>query len=309
MERPINQIALSVSSLPDSLAWYGALGLEATGGFGPAGGPEIAEMLRMPAVESSMKWLVGRNPMMQLELFQFAQPRPKPLSLSRTALDQGYGSISIFVADFATHLERLGTDAGAYELTGAPGSRSLWVRDPDNIPVEILERDMSGLDLVKDGGKGLAGIRAVSVTVPDLAQAADIWTSSLGFSEVSREDYVFNPLPSWWNGGAAFRDHVLKGGSVLIRLLSPGDGKIVARPSGSLLSDIGVLNIAAISLSAEDHKDFSERLRRSGFDFAIDKALNTGPDSGLLYGNDPLGNNVETGYLRPGTEEDWGWRR
>src|ERR1700722_13584817 len=100
MERQINQIALSVSNLAESMAWYRALGLEASGGQAMKSRREYLAMWRLPDREGRMEWLVGRNPMTQLELFHFTKPSPRPLSLTRTARDEGYGSISFFVVAF-----------------------------------------------------------------------------------------------------------------------------------------------------------------------------------------------------------------
>jgi catechol 2,3-dioxygenase-like lactoylglutathione lyase family enzyme len=309
MERQINQIALSVSNLAGSMAWYGALGLEATGASGPRSGSESAKMLRLPEVEGSMEWLVGRNPMTQLELFHFIKPSPRPLPAARTARNKGYGSISIFVFAFEQQLERLKTSGGSFEITGGPGCRSLWVKDPDCIPVELMERDVLGSEPVQAEGAKLSGIRAVSLTVSDLRQAENFWTSALGFSPVSADLYGFNPLPSWLSDGSQWYERVLKGGSILIRLLAPVSGDIIDRPRDYRLSDIGVLNIAAIADSADAHQQFMDVLQASGFEFSAAAPRRSRPDSAVLYGYDPQGNSVETGYLLPGTEGKWGWRR
>jgi catechol 2,3-dioxygenase-like lactoylglutathione lyase family enzyme len=309
MERQINQIALSVSNLAGSMAWYGALGLEATGASGPRSGTESAKMLRLPEVEGSMEWLVGRNPMTQLELFHFIKPPPRPLPATRTARDKGYGSISIFVVAFEQQIDRLKTSGGSFEITGGAGARSLWVKDPDYIPVELMERDVLGSEPVQADGARLSGIRAVSLTVSDLRRAENFWTSALGFSAVSADLYGFNPLPSWLSDGAQWHERVLKGGSILIRLLAPTSGDVIDRPRDYRLSDIGVLNIATIADSAGAHQQFMEVLQVSGFEFSAAAPRRSGPDSGVLYGYDPQGNSLETGYLRPGTEGKWGWRR
>jgi catechol 2,3-dioxygenase-like lactoylglutathione lyase family enzyme len=309
MERQINQIALSVSNLAESSAWYRALGLEASGGQAMKNRSEYLAMWRVPEREGSMEWLVGRNPMTQLEMFHFTKPSPRPLSLTRTARDEGYGSISFFVVAFEQQLDRLKSSGRPYEITGAPGSRSLWVQDPDRIPVELMERDVLASEAVQADGTTLAGIRAVSITVSDLQRAEEFWTSALGFSPLSADLYPLNPLPSWWSGGAEWQERVLKGGSILVRLLAPASGDIIDRPEDFRLIDIGVINIAAIADSADDHQHFIEVLQASGAEFSLPAPLSSGPQSAVLYGYDPLGNSVETGYLLPGLERNFGWRR
>jgi catechol 2,3-dioxygenase-like lactoylglutathione lyase family enzyme len=310
MERQINQIALSVSNLAETMAWYGALGLESSGGSGgPRSGSERAKMLRLPEAEARMEWLVGRNPMTQLELFHFTKPSPRSWPPTRTARDEGYGSISLFVVAFEQQLDRLNSSARPFEITGAPGSRSLWVRDPDGIAVELMERDVLASEPIQADGAKLAGIRAVSLTVSDLRRVEDFWTSALGFSPVSADLYAFNPPPSWWSDGAEWEERVLKGGSILVRLLTPTSGNIINRPGDYRLSDIGVLNIAAICDSADAHQRFIEVLQASGFELSVPAPQSSGPQSAVLYGYDPLGNSVETGYLVPGLEGKFGWRR
>lgn len=309
MERQINQIALSVSNLAESIAWYGALGLEASGGQAMKSRSEYLAMWRVPEREGRMEWLVGRNPMTQLELFHFTKPSPRPLSPTRTARDEGYGSISIFVVAFEQQLNRLKSSGTPFEITGAPGSRSLWVKDPDRIPVELMERDVLASEPVQADGATLAGIRAVSLTVSDPRRTEEFWTSALGFSPVSADLYAFNPLPSWWSSGAEWRERVLKGGSILVRLLAPASGDIIDRPEDFKLIDIGVVNIAAIADSAEAHQHFIEALQASGFEFSTPTPLSSGPQSAVWYGYDPQGNSVETGYLLPGLEGKFGWRR
>jgi catechol 2,3-dioxygenase-like lactoylglutathione lyase family enzyme len=309
MERNINQIALSVSRLDESTAWYRALGLEVTGGLGPTGGSDYAEVMRLPEVEGSMKWLVGRNPMTQLELFHFVKPSPRSLPLTLTARHCGYGSISLFVVAFDEQIERLSGSGGAFEITGAPGSRSLWVKDPDGIPVELMEHDALASERLQEDSAGLAGIRAVALTVADIDRAETFWTSALGFTAVSTDIFAFNPLPSWLADGVGWQERVLKGGSILVRLLSPASGGVIDRPSDHRLSDIGVLNIAAVCDSAANHQRFIEILRAAGFEFSTPLPLSSGPQSALQYGYDPEGLSVETGYLLPGLEEQWGWRR
>jgi catechol 2,3-dioxygenase-like lactoylglutathione lyase family enzyme len=309
MERQINQIGLSVSNLAESTAWYGALGLEASGGFGPVGSSEAAKMMRLPEVEARGSWLVGRNPMVQLELTYFSKPTPRPLLPTRTARDEGYGSISIAVVAFEQQLSRLKSNKVSFEITGVAGRRSLWVRDPDGIPVELLESDFLRSEPVQADGANLAGIRAASLTVRDIQQAEEFWISALGFSPISAHLGASNPLPSWWSDRSDWQERIVKGGSVLVRLLAPASGDIINRPSDYGLSDIGVQNIAAISDGADAHQHFVENLRVAGFEFAISVPLRLGSDSGVMYGYDRQGNSVETGYIRPGTEEIWGWRR
>jgi catechol 2,3-dioxygenase-like lactoylglutathione lyase family enzyme len=213
------------------------------------------------------------------------------------------------VVAFEQQLNRLKSSGTPFEITGAPGSRSLWVKDPDRIPVELMERDVLASEPVQADGATLAGIRAVSLTVSDPRRTEEFWTSALGFSPVSADLYAFNPLPSWWSSGTEWRERVLKGGSILVRLLAPASGDIIDRPEDFKLIDIGVVNIAAIADSAEAHQHFIEALQASGFEFSTPTPLSSGPQSAVWYGYDPQGNSVETGYLLPGLEGKFGWRR
>ena len=308
METPICQIALSVVDLARSRSWYRQLGLEPSGVMGPLSGDLPARMLDLPELEVQINWLLGRDSMSQLELIHFSRPQPRP----RAKYDlrhAGYGVISLVVADFEKVLRQLCGANAPHTITGAQGSRSIWIEDPDAIPLEIMEKDPLGLGGSAGDDGGLTSIRAVSLTVGDLQRARRYWTAAVGLSGCPRADCAFNSFPeNLGRGVGGWEEQLLKGGSFVLRLLKPRDGAIIPRSAGYRLSDAGVLNIAAIVDDRDSYKALLDRVRRLGYTFTTAEPMEMG-DAGTIYGYDDQGVSVEIGFVLPGSEVKYGWRR
>lgn len=308
METPLCQVALSVSNLALSEAWYQVLGLEPSGGMPPIAGELPARILELPEVDLRVHWLRGRDPMSQLEVMQYLTPIPRGLPADFGPHYQGYGILSLVVPDFESILERLTATPRWYAITGTPSRRSLWVTDPDGILLEILERDPLGAPDVRVEDATLTAIRAVSLTVPDLGRAQQFWISAVGLTRCSPEDTPFNPFP----GRFEVRPHgweqvLLKGGNLIVRLLKPRDGVALRRPAYRIC-DVGVLNVAAIVDSSDAFRTLIKRVRERGYRFTTEEAMEMG-DAAAVYGHDDQGTSIEMGYVLPGLEAKYGWRR
>jgi catechol 2,3-dioxygenase-like lactoylglutathione lyase family enzyme len=310
MESPICQIALSVSDLERSRSWYRQLGLDPTGGMGPMSGELPARMLELPELEVTIGWLAGHDSMSQLELIHFSRPAPRALPRDFGPRYAGYGLMSLVVADFDSVLRRLRATPHEPTITGDRTSRSMWIRDPDGIPVEILEKDPLGLRGPDREPPRLTSIRTITLTVGDLERAKRFWTSAVGLSALPAGDYAFNSFPADLDGGAGdWEQALLRGGSVLVRLLKPRRAAILPRPPGWRLSDAGVLNIAII---VEDPKAFTDlvvRVRKLGYTFTTETPMTMGDNAGTIYGHDDQGTSIEIGFVLPGHEAKYGWRR
>jgi catechol 2,3-dioxygenase-like lactoylglutathione lyase family enzyme len=310
MEAPICQIALSISDLVKSRHWYQALGLDWAGGMGPLSGEHPAKMLDLPEVEVQIEWMRGQDSMSQLELIHFVRPRPLPMPEDRNLHYAGYGAVSLIVSDFEATLSGLNRERREVQITGAQGSRSLWLKDPDGITVEIMERDPLRLRKSSGDDHSLASIRAITITVADLDKAKRFWVSAVGIGECSPGACELNPFPKDVDGGVVDWDQVLlKGGSVIVRLLKPRRPAIVPIVSGRRLSDTGVLNVAVIvdEKSAFDH--LCRRVSQMGYRFSTEDPMLMGEEAGARYGYDDQGNSIEFGFVRPGHESRYGWKR
>lgn len=309
METPICQIALSVSDADRSRAWYRDLGLEPSGGLGPVSGGFLAQMLGLEDPEVCLSWLRGRDSMSQLELIHFSHPAARPLPEDWTPRRSGYGVVGLVVADFDGLQRRLSAAGTAHTVTGPPAGRSLWLRDPDGVALEILEKDPLGPSHSPDDA-GLTSIRTVSLTVPDLSKAKRYWTAAVGLSACAPGQFRFNDFPQDLDCAATVWDQeVLKGGTVLLRLLKPQNAPTAPRLPDYRLSDLGVLNIAAFLDDAESFATLHQRVRKLGYTFTTDVPMVQADHGAGFYGHDDQGNSVEMGFVRPGHESLFGWKR
>ena len=309
MDTPLCQIALSVTDLARSRSWYEQLGLEISGAMPPISGDVPARILELPEVDIRINWLRGHDPMSQLEIMQFLRPAPRPLAPGWSPRCKGYGIVSLVVADFERMLNRLRAAGTPHAITGKQGSRSLWIADPDGIPLEILEKDPLGLQRSNGSGGELTSIRAITLTVGDLTKAHRFWTSAVGLIPCCASEGAFNPFPEKLDSGAVgWEQWLLQGGSLIVRLLKPRTEGVVARPPDYRLSDVGVLNVAAIVDSPEAFSALLERVRKLGYKFTTDAPMTMG-DAAAIYGHDDQGISIEAGYVLPGHEGKYGWKR
>jgi catechol 2,3-dioxygenase-like lactoylglutathione lyase family enzyme len=306
---PLCQIALSVYDLTRSRLWYEQLGLEPSGAMPPITDELPARILELPEVHIHVNWLRGRDSMSQLELMHYLQPTPRPLPADWGPRYKGYGIVSLVVPDFESFYRRFSSSGARHAITGTHGSRSLWIADPDGIPLELLERDPLDLHRLTPRARELTSIRAVTLTVADLNKARRFWASAVGLTECSPEECSFNTFPSSLDAGVGEWDQLLlKGGSLILRLLKPRTGPVIPRAPDYRLSDIGVLNIAAIVDSAEAFSSLVDRVCKLGYTFTTDTPLTMG-DAAAIYGHDDQGVSIEMGYVLPGHEGKYGWKR
>ena len=310
METPISQIALSVNDRERSRSWYQQIGLEQTGGMGPVSGAHPAQMLGLTDLEAHIAWVAGHDPMSQLELIEFSRPVPRPLPEDWGLQYAGYGFIGLVVPDFEKVLRQFRSAGTEHTITGIRNSRSIWTSDPDDVPLEILEKDPLGLRRPARNDGELASIRTISLTVGDLAKAKRFWISAIGLTEYHHTEYFFNDVPgNLATGVADWEEEILKGGTVLVRLLKPRNSTIVPWTPDHRLSDTGLLNIAVIMDDPESYKALCERFRKLGYAFTTETPMLIADHAATIYGHDDQGNSIEIGYVLPGHETSYGWKR
>jgi catechol 2,3-dioxygenase-like lactoylglutathione lyase family enzyme len=309
METPICQVAFSVGDLALSHAWYERLGLESTGGMGPLSGAHPAKMLDLPELEVKIVWLRGQDSMSQIELIHFIRPTPLPLPPDWTLKYAGYGMVSFLLPDFEATLSRLRANHQSLAMTGANGTRSMWIKDPDGVTIEILEKDPLGRRNSMREDRDLASIRAITITVADLNKAKRFWIEAVGLSECPAI-LPFNDFPRDVDGGVGDWEQVhLKGDSLIVRLLKPRSTSVIPRSSGRRLSDAGLLNIAVIVDSRHGFEAICTRFTEMGYRFSTDEPMLMGDEAGTRYGHDDQGTSIEIGFVRPGHEAKYGWKR
>ena len=299
---PLNQIAFSVVDLRLTERWFRE-------GFGllPAGGsralmhgPLAARVQDLPRAASTCWWLVGRNSWFQLELFQFERPIAKLRPADFRPCDIGYTRIGIWVEDFDATLKKLAR-LGSQPLAvpqGERGGRRACVRNPDGVYVEIMEDDPLP-HLNKRGRLHCpAAIRSVTLSVPELADAAAYFETGIGLkaSDVALHTPEHEAL--WGLPGATGHSRVFDGGEVLVEVVHYVDPAGKPWPNGYRISDQGILNIAFGAHNKPDFETVHQRVEAFG------AKPNRRPlhllGAGVVYVNDKHGFSVELMWTKPG---------
>jgi catechol 2,3-dioxygenase-like lactoylglutathione lyase family enzyme len=85
--------------------------------------------------------LVGTRPFFQIEMFEFARPRPRRLPEQHGLRDFGYSMFGIHVHDVDETLERIARAGGApvTDPVGEMGARRACIRDADGVILELME--------------------------------------------------------------------------------------------------------------------------------------------------------------------------
>ena len=257
-------------------------------------------MQGLPRAASTCWWLVGRNSWFQLELFQFERPLAKLMPPDFRPCDIGYTRIGIWVEDFDATIEKLDR-LGSHPLTppqGDAGARRVCVRNPDGVYVEIMEAD----PLPQFNRRGRldcpAAIRSVTLSVPELADAAAYFETGLGLraSDVALHTPEHEAL--WGLPGATTRSGLFDGGDVLIEVVQYLDPVGKPWPNDYRVSDQGILNIA---FGVRHKPDFDAIYRRlEAFGAKPNYRPIHLPGAGVVYVNDRHGFSVEVMRMKAG---------
>jgi catechol 2,3-dioxygenase-like lactoylglutathione lyase family enzyme/uncharacterized protein YndB with AHSA1/START domain len=305
---PLCQIAFSVVDLRRTEQWFRE-------GFGlmPAGGsrrmmrgPIAARVQGLPGAASTCWWLVGRNPWLQLEFFQFERPIARLVPHDFRPCDTGYTRMGLWVTDFdATlgRLARLGTAPLSVPL-GDAGARRACVRSPDGVYVELMEAD----PLPSGPGRESCGtaVRSVTLSVPNLEQSVAFLGGALRLPQSDKCLHEPGHESLWGLAGAQTSSAVFKAGDVLVEAVQYLDPLGRPWPEGYRISDQGILNIAFGARNRSDHVELFKRAVAGGArpnwkPFQL-------PGAGVVYVNDPQGFSVELLWMKPGKQDrEWGF--
>ncbi|MCP5122310.1 MAG: hypothetical protein H6984_07560 [Pseudomonadales bacterium] len=306
---PLIQIAFSVLDLRLTERWFRE-GL----GYLPAGGntefmssPLAEQVQGLPGAASTCWWLVGRNPWFQLEMFQFRQPRAKPMPVDFRPCDIGYTRIGVHVSDFdaaLANLQALGTRPLAPPM-GSTGNRRACVRNPDGVFVEIMETDP-----LADNSEGKracpVATRSVTMSTPDLAASVAYLSAVTGQMPADIELHRNEHEALWGLSRANCERAVFACGDILLELVQYLDPVGNPWPTGYRICDQGILNIAFGARNQADHMQVYERA--SQFGASPNCTPLHMPDAGVVYLNDTLGFSVETLWMTPGkADRQWGF--
>jgi catechol 2,3-dioxygenase-like lactoylglutathione lyase family enzyme len=309
---PICQFAFSVLNLDRTRAWYrNMLGFVPSGGTNDFGNPIGSWIQGLPNVDVVTKWMVDQQEFMQLEMFEFKSPVPKPRPMDWAPNNSGYTIIGVHVANFDATLTSLRT-SGVQTLTdpiGAPGRRRVCIKDPEGNIVELMEEDpRQGAPKSRPRPRPQVGVvaRSITVSVPDVNKSRRFFVDTLRLEECT--DFVLHgpEHEGLWNlKGATAKTVLLWAGDVLVELRQYTNPVAKSWPKGYRISDQGMLNIA---FGFRRRDDFDEACTRV---FAAGYRSNSPPfhllDWGVVYVNDDQCFSVELLLVEPAANKKMGF--
>lgn len=258
------QIALCSGDLPRLKRFYMHLfGFEDARGETMAG-RRIAHVQGREPEDSSyfVWWLTGRQQLMQFELFQYNDPRQRPLPIDWRVSDIGWSRFGIAVADFDACLARV-RESGARPFTDPVeigGRRRFAFRDPYiGLVHEVIEDG--------EGEARLPAIANMAVTVSDLESARKFWIDDLGLPE--DPDFVAGEARErlWGQEGADVSGFCVRLSGMAIEVMAY---RPAGRPIGDRgLYDHGVTNIGLLFRDRDSLHQMIEHLRARGHDVSI----------------------------------------
>jgi len=307
---PLCQVAFSVTDLARTYRWYRDLfGYLPSGGTRLFRGPLASRVQGLPNAASTCWWLVDQQEFFQLEMFQFASPRARPLPADWRPCDVGYTTVGLHVIDFDATLARLAR-AGVRALSaplGRPGARRVCVRDPEGVLLELMEDDpRNPLAQLRPRPEVPVATRSVTLSVCDLDRSRRFFVDTLGLPEATGVPLHGPEHEALWGlDGAQRRALLLWAGDFLVELVQYTKPVGNPWPEGYRISDQGLLNIA---FGFRDKRHFDEVYRRclAAGHRGNWRPLNLGAWT-VVYVNDDQGFSVELLFVRPWYEGPMGF--
>ena len=306
----LSQIASSVTDLRRAQGWYReVLGLQPAGGTNLFAGPLASMVQGVPRSASTCWWLLDRQDVFQIELFEFRSPLVRRLPEDWRPCDIGYTTISFSVADLGETLARAEA-AGSpplAEAVGEPGRRRACVRDPDGVLIELMEDDPRAPVPRPRPREGVpAVVRSVTLSVPDLERSRRVFAGVLGLDEADLVLHGPEHEASWGLAGARRRSVCLWAEDIVVELVHYDDPPCAPLPDGYRISDQGLLNIAFGFPARSDFEAACRRCADAGL-AANGPPLRLGAWS-VVYVNDDDGFSIELLHVEPWYEGRMGFR-
>jgi catechol 2,3-dioxygenase-like lactoylglutathione lyase family enzyme len=294
MAAQLAQIALCTTDMPRSVQLYSeAFGFAEAGGK-VLWGPRVAHIQGLgDDAAFTLWWLVGRQDLVQLELFHHTTPEQRAVA-DRAPNDLGWSRFGITVPDFEPALERL-AGLGVTPLSEpivAEGLRRAAFRDPyTGTLVEVLEEGSATPGGIRPRFYDLVpAIVYATVNVPDLAEARRFFVDTLGLEEEPETELHPPELEALWGlDGARREGFVARGGDVYLEVVQYLDPVGQPVPDDLLLSDRGMMNIALGFREQDALAETYARVEAAGYrdNFRMPQF------AGGTYLNDAQGNTLE----------------
>ncbi|MFA5524928.1 MAG: hypothetical protein WDA24_11275 [Tissierellales bacterium] len=211
-------------------------------------------------------WMVGAQPLFQLEFFHHSIPAQRPLHADWQPCDHGWVRLGIVVASLEaslTALARNGITPLGEVITDSKGKRVAF-RDPfvGNI-VEIIEETASPGDSIDTLYPRL--LYATS-SVASLDEALVFYRDIVGLSPTS-DNSLHQPSHEalWGLAGAEAESLIIPVGSVYLEVVEYTSPLGRPRPTDYRTSDQGIVNVALGSREVEEVAAVIERLHGAGY--------------------------------------------
>lgn len=302
MKRRIGQVALVVSDRTRSELFYrDVLGMEPVFGTAQFRGPVIDQVQQMTNAASRTTWLIDDRDMFQLELFEFENPRSRPLPLDFGVRNEGYNRMIVAVNSIevtGNAAVAAGGSIRALLCSGLADSHAhALLHDPDGIVLELVEAP----ELV--AADRPARIIGLGLTSADLATTVEDMCQGFGFSAC--EDR-FQHAAFWDEGGRLQACQTMQLEDMYLVAAQYSDSR--PRPEDYRLGDIGVMNFA---ICFPDVDDFSACYAGT---VAMGMRSNIQPmivenKAAVTYHNDRQGFSVEMLYMAPKLRGLYGFAR
>jgi catechol 2,3-dioxygenase-like lactoylglutathione lyase family enzyme len=289
------QIALCTSDIPRPVRLFTEGLVFAGAGTRVLWGERIAQIQELgDDTAFTISWLVGRQDMMQLELFHHTLPPQRRRLGERGPADLGWTRFGVAVPDFDAALGRLGgldvkPITEPREVDGL--RRAAFVEPYVGCVVEVLEEGAATPGGIRPRFYDLVpAIVYVALSVTDLDAARRFYVDVLGL--VEEPDTVLHRPEAevvWGLDGVRRDGFVARGGDAYLEVLRYTEPSPRPLPDDRLLSDQGFMNVAFGTRDGAELGAVYDRAVAGGF-----RANSPAPRvAGGTYVNDGLGTTAE----------------
>ena len=148
MSLRLSHVGLSVVDLDRSIAFYRRVFNMRVGVEGGFGGAPYESVLALQGASGRAALLESDDGALQIELFEFAAPAPRPADRKRRVCDHGLTHFCVEVNDIASEYRRM-KEAGVTfhcepRVFEPSGSKATYGRDPDGNVFELWEKAGAG---------------------------------------------------------------------------------------------------------------------------------------------------------------------
>ena len=247
----VAQLALVSADLPGTVRRYTEVFGFADAGGRALWGPWLAKIQGLGADAATVLWwMVGRQDLVQLEVFGYTDPVSRALPADWRPSDVGWSGFVLAVPDFDAVLTRL--RATGIEPLAPPaeiaGVRRFAFRDPDiGVTVEVLEDGPGVPGGVRPRHWALApAVVAATLTVTDLEAARRFLVPTIGLAPVAADLHPPGTAELRGLPADAAGETLLLGGAgdMLLEVTQFRTPAPRSRPADRRLSDLGIMNVA-----------------------------------------------------------------